>query len=130
MSLILSLIIVIILLSLMFGNYKAGLIGAVPITITALISFGIMGFLNIPLNTTTALLSSIAIGIGIDYAVHFIEQYRLNAQKSDDRLLVAQKQWHIRAEPSATMPSWSLPDFWFCFSRYFHPTGNSGLWCR
>ncbi len=91
MSLILSLIIVIILLSLMFGNYKAGLIGAVPITITALISFGIMGFLNIPLNTTTALLSSIAIGIGIDYAVHFIEQYRLNAQKSDDRLLVAQK---------------------------------------
>jgi predicted RND superfamily exporter protein len=70
-SLILSLIIVIVLLSLMFKNYKLGLIGAVPITITALISFGIMGFLNIPLNSTTALLSSIAIGIGIDYAVHF-----------------------------------------------------------
>ncbi len=91
MSLILSLIIVIILLSLMFKNYKIGLIGAVPITITALISFGIMGFLDIPLNTTTALLSSIAIGIGIDYAVHFIEQYRTNALKSDDMLLVAQK---------------------------------------
>ena len=91
MSLILSLIIVIVLLSLMFKNYKIGLIGAVPITITALISFGIMGFLNIPLNTTTALLSSIAIGIGIDYAVHFIEQYRINASKSDDKLLVAQK---------------------------------------
>ena len=91
MSLILSLIIVIVLLSLMFKNYKIGLIGAVPITITALISFGIMGFLNIPLNTTTALLSSIAIGIGIDYAVHFIEQYRINALKSDDKLLVAQK---------------------------------------
>lgn len=91
MSLILSLIIVIILLSLMFKNYKIGLIGAVPITITALISFGTMGFLDIPLNTTTALLSSIAIGIGIDYAVHFIEQYRHNASKSDDKLLVAQK---------------------------------------
>ena len=91
MSLILSLIIVIILLSLMFKNYKIGLIGSVPIIITALISFGIMGFLNIPLNTTTALLSSIAIGIGIDYAVHFIEQYRNNASKSDDKLLVAQK---------------------------------------
>ena len=91
MSLILSLIIVIVLLSLMFKNYKIGLIGAVPIIITASISFGIMGFLNIPLNTTTALLSSIAIGIGIDYAVHFIAQYRLNASKSDDKLLVAQK---------------------------------------
>lgn len=91
MSLILSLIIVILLLSLMYKNFKIGLIGAVPITITALISFGIMGFLNIPLNTTTALLSSIAIGIGIDYAVHFIEQYRINASKSGNQLLVAQK---------------------------------------
>jgi len=91
MSLILSLIVVILLLSLMYKNFKIGLIGAVPITITALISFGIMGFLNIPLNTTTALLSSIAIGIGIDYAVHFIEQYRINASKSDNQLLVAQK---------------------------------------
>ncbi len=91
MSLILSLIIVIILLSLMFKNLWIGLIGAIPIIITALISFGIMGFLNIPLNTTTALLSSIAIGIGIDYAVHFIEQYRNNAIKSNDKLLVAQQ---------------------------------------
>jgi len=91
LSLILSLIIVILLLSLMFKNFKIGLIGAVPITITALISFGIMGFLNIPLNTTTALLSSFAIGIGIDYAVHFIEQYRINASKTDDKILVAQK---------------------------------------
>jgi len=91
LSLILSLIIVILLLSLMFKNFKIGIIGAVPITITALISFGIMGFLDIPLNTTTALLSSIAIGIGIDYAVHFIEQYRLNASKTDDKMLVAQK---------------------------------------
>jgi hypothetical protein len=91
MSLILSLLIVILLLSLMFKNFKIGLIGAVPITITALISFGIMGFLDIPLNTTTALLSSIAIGIGIDYAVHFIEQYRHNATKTGDKILVAQK---------------------------------------
>jgi uncharacterized protein len=91
MSLILSLIIVIALLSLMFKNYKLGLIGAVPITITALISFGTMGFLDIPLNTTSALLSSIAIGIGIDYAVHFIEQYRNNALKTSNRLLVAQR---------------------------------------
>ncbi|MEN8203156.1 MAG: MMPL family transporter [Bacteroidota bacterium] len=91
LSLILSLIIVIILLSVMFKNFKIGIIGAIPITITALISFGIMGFLDIPLNTTTALLSSIAIGIGIDYAVHFIEQYRLNASKTENKILVAQK---------------------------------------
>ncbi len=91
MSLILSLIIIIVLLSIMFRNIGIGLIGSVPIIITALISFGIMGFLGIPLNTTTALLSSIAIGIGIDYAVHFLEQYRHNASNTNDKLVAAQK---------------------------------------
>ena len=91
MSLILSIIIVVVLLSFMFKNILAGLIGAVPILVTALISFGVMGFLDIPLSTTTALLSSIAIGIGIDYAVHFIEQYRINALKTGDKELTAQK---------------------------------------
>jgi len=91
MSLILSLIIIIVLLSVMFKNIKIGLIGSVPIIVTALISFGIMGFLGIPLNTTTALLSSIAIGIGIDYAVHFLEQYRHNAANTDDKMVAAQK---------------------------------------
>jgi predicted RND superfamily exporter protein len=89
-SLILSIIIVVILLSLMFKNIKIGLIGSVPILITAAIGFGTMGFLDIPLNSTTALLSSIAIGIGIDYAVHFIDQYRLNAENNDNMLEVAQ----------------------------------------
>jgi len=91
MSLILSIIIVVVLLSFMFKNIIAGVIGAIPILITALISFGVMGFLDIPLSTTTALLSSIAIGIGIDYAVHFIEQYRINALKTGDKELTAQK---------------------------------------
>ena len=91
MSLILSLLIVIILLSFMFKSIKVGLIGSVPILITALISFGIMGFLDIPLNTTTALLSSIAIGIGIDYAVHFIEQYKNNAIKTNRNMLLTAK---------------------------------------
>ncbi len=89
-SLILSLIIIVVLLSLMFKNIVIGLIGSVPIIITALISFGIMGFLGIPLNTTTALLSSIAVGIGIDYAVHFLEQYRHNATLTNNKLVAAQ----------------------------------------
>lgn len=88
-SLILSLFIVMILLSIMFRKIIVGLAATVPLILTALISFGLMGALNIPLSTTTALLSSIAIGIGIDYAVHFVSQYRLNARKGRDRLTTA-----------------------------------------
>jgi uncharacterized protein len=85
-SLILSVIIIILLLSLMFKKLSIGLIGSIPVVLTALISFGLMGLLNIPLSTTTALISSIAIGIGIDYAVHFIDRYRINALETKDKL--------------------------------------------
>ena len=91
LSIFLSLLIVVILLSFMFSSLRIGLIASVPIVTTAFISFGIMGLLNIPLSTTTALLSSIAIGIGIDYAVHFIETYKLNSVKTTTKELTLEK---------------------------------------
>jgi len=93
-SLILSLVIIILLLTLMFKKLLVGLIGAVPIVITAVIGFGVMGLFNIPLSTTTALISSIAIGIGIDYAVHFIERYRINALLTQDKDQTLQRTMH------------------------------------
>jgi predicted RND superfamily exporter protein len=77
-SIVMSLVLVLIILMIMFRSVKAGLIGSIPIVVTALISFGVMGLFNIPLSTTTTLLSSIAIGIGIDYAIHFLQHYRMN----------------------------------------------------
>jgi len=93
-SLLMSLVIVAVLLSFMFKNVVAGLTGTVPIIITAAISFGVMGLLGIPLSTTTALMSSISIGIGIDYAVHFIDRYRENTRKTKDMELAIQRTMH------------------------------------
>jgi len=93
-SLLMSLGIVVILLAVMFRNIALGFIGAVPIIITAIISFGIMGLFNIPLSTTTALVSSIAIGIGIDYAVHFIERYKIHALETGDKDLTIRMTMH------------------------------------
>ncbi|MEA1910797.1 MAG: MMPL family transporter [Spirochaetota bacterium] len=75
-SLVLSILIVIILITVMFKNFIISLIASVPILITTFVNFGIMGLLNIPLGPTTALISSIAVGIGIDYAIHFIDRYK------------------------------------------------------
>ncbi len=84
-SLIISLVIVVVLLSIMFRNVIIGLIGAVPIAITAVLNFGVMGFLGIPLSSSTALISSIAVGIGIDYAIHMIERYKEYITEYGDR---------------------------------------------
>ncbi len=84
-SIIMSMVLVFFLLVIMFRSFKAGLIGSIPIMVTALISFGVMGLSNIALSTTTALLSSIAIGIGVDYAIHFLQNYKVYVGKTDSR---------------------------------------------
>jgi predicted RND superfamily exporter protein len=88
-SLVISLLIILILISLIFKNFVIGMIGSVPIIITAAINFGIMGLLGIPLSSTTALLSSISVGIGIDYAIHFIERYKVYSKDSNSKLETA-----------------------------------------
>lgn len=93
-SLLISLLLIIILLSLMFRKISIGFIGSIPIVITAVISFGLMGLLDIPLSTTTALISSIAVGIGIDYAVHFIERYKIYALESGDKDATIKETMH------------------------------------
>jgi hypothetical protein len=88
-SLAISLLIIIVIMSITYGEISVGLIASVPILITTVISFAVMGFLNVPLSTTTALLASIAMGVGIDYAVQFNERYRDYRQIYDDKTQAA-----------------------------------------
>lgn len=75
-SLALSVLIVIGLVAFMFKDILLGMIAAIPVGIAIVINFGIMGLFDVPLTSSTALISSIAVGIGVDYAIHFIERYR------------------------------------------------------
>lgn len=43
-----------------------------------------MGFSGINLDMVTSLVASLAIGIGVDYTIHFLERYRQERLKSDD----------------------------------------------
>ncbi len=75
-SLLLTLIFVIILLGFIFRSVPAGVLAVVPIAITILVNFGVMGYAGIGLDSFTAMIASIAIGLGIDYAIHFISRLR------------------------------------------------------
>lgn len=76
MSLAIALMVIFLILSLMFRSIRAGLIGAVPLALAMVILFGGMGYLGIRLDIATALLSSIMIGVGVDYTLHFLWRYR------------------------------------------------------
>jgi len=83
-SLWISVVVVVLLVWFMFRNLILGLIAAIPVGIAMLVNFGIMGLLNIPLTTSTAIISSIAVGIGVDYAIHFIDRYRETLKETGD----------------------------------------------
>ncbi len=76
LSLLLSMVLVALLVAILFRSAVAGLLAATPLGLTMLLLFGLMGYLGIELNIPTAMLSSIMIGVGVDYTIHYLWRYR------------------------------------------------------
>jgi predicted RND superfamily exporter protein len=60
----------------MLRTVVGGLLTSFPVGVAAVATFGGLGWVGEPVGVTTALMSAIAIGIGVDYAVHFVTRYR------------------------------------------------------
>lgn len=71
-SLIFALLTVFTLLTIIFKSIKGGMISSVPFTFSILIMFGFMGLTGIAIDPATALLSSIMIGVGVDFTIQYI----------------------------------------------------------
>ncbi len=83
-SILLSLAMVFIIISLSFKSPWAGIIGAIPLGLTILLNFMVMGYAGIALDLCTSIIASVAIGVGIDYTIHFMETYRVQRALTDD----------------------------------------------
>lgn len=83
-SLLLAFVAIILLLSIIFKHYGAGLLGSVPLLFAVVCTFGFMGWVGIELNIVTALLSSISIGLGVDFSIHLFWRIRRESQFSTD----------------------------------------------
>jgi len=79
-SLSIALVAVAIIVGLIFLSVKFGLLSTIPLGFTIGVNFGLMGLLGIPLDNATTMLASIAIGIGVDYTIHFVSRYRLKLE--------------------------------------------------
>jgi predicted RND superfamily exporter protein len=75
-SLLLAFAIIFVLLALIFRSVSAGVHASLPLVLSTLFLFGLMGIFNIPLDIVTTLLSSIMIGVGVDYTIHFLWRYK------------------------------------------------------
>ena len=59
-----------------FRSWKFGLLSVIPLTSAVILNFGLMGWFGVDLSHFTALLTSIIIGVGVDFAIHYIAEFR------------------------------------------------------
>ncbi|MBI4605406.1 MAG: MMPL family transporter [Planctomycetes bacterium] len=62
-----------------------GLACLVPCAVAVLLNFALMGWLGVPLGVATSMFSSMALGIGVDYAIHLLERYRVGREAGLER---------------------------------------------
>jgi len=87
LSIVFSLLVIGIIASIFFKRILWGLLAVVPLSSAVILNFGLMGHFHISLNHITAILSSIIIGVGVDFAVHYIAQFRRLSRTVDKNKL-------------------------------------------
>ena len=75
-SLVLAFILITLSMAFLFANARMILISLIPNLIAMMITAGLMGYLNIPLKASTALIFSITFGISVDNSIRFLAKYR------------------------------------------------------
>ena len=83
-ALTLLLVLIFIIMSVMFTSLRGGAIAMIPAIIPITMMFGVMGYLNIPLNPGTAMVAVIGIGIAIDGTIHLLARYNELCRHTSD----------------------------------------------
>lgn len=88
-SLTIMVIVILSVITLLFLSFKAGLVALVPNLIPVALLFGVMGYFQIPLDTATAMVAAIALGICVDDTMHFMVRYHQHNDDNDGDALIA-----------------------------------------
>jgi len=102
----LSLGIITFLMILMAGEVGLGLISLVPNLLPIFWTMGLMGFLGYPLDSTTAMIAPIALGMAVDSTIHFLSRFRREYKKTQDHQKAMERTLHLigRAMIGTSLP--------------------------
>lgn len=85
--------------ALLFMSVRASILSLIPNVIPVLLNFGLMGLLGIPLNTGTALVATVAIGIAVDDTVHHMITYARQLNIHHNQRVAMVETLRIEARP-------------------------------
>jgi predicted RND superfamily exporter protein len=71
---LLALFAVLVVAALSFRSFEAGVYTIIPVVFAVAVIYGVMGFSGIWLSVGTSMFAAIAIGVGVDFAVHTVDR--------------------------------------------------------
>jgi len=75
-SIALSIVFIYFMTALMFRSFTGGMYNIIPITMAMLLNFGIMGALGMTVRFSNSVAFAVAMGIGVDYAIHLVFKFQ------------------------------------------------------
>lgn len=75
-SLALAILLIALIMVWMFRSFKMIMVSLIPNILPLIVTAGIMGFIGIAIKPSTILVFSIAFGIAVDDAIHYLARYR------------------------------------------------------
>jgi len=83
-SYLIAVAVITLMMILLIGNIRIGLISMIPNLTPIVLTMGLMGWFGIPIDLFTMLIGSIAIGLAVDDTIHFMHNYRRYHHESGD----------------------------------------------
>ena len=74
-SYVLAFAIIVPLMILMLGSLRMGLVAMIPNSLPILLTLGVMGHFDLPLDAFSVLIGGIALGLAVDDTIHFMHNY-------------------------------------------------------
>ena len=83
-----SIILIFIASAIFFRSWIFGILSIITLFSAIVINYGLMGIFGIELTHITIVLSSIIIGVGVDFSIHYISEYReLKHNKANNKTI-------------------------------------------
>jgi hydrophobe/amphiphile efflux-3 (HAE3) family protein len=83
-SYITALIVITILMVILIGKLRIGLVSMIPNLFPILLMLGMIGWMSFPLDLFTMMIASIAIGLAVDDTIHFMHNFRRYYEHTGD----------------------------------------------
>ena len=126
-SLLLTLLLVFAIMFLLFMSYKVGIIGMLPNCFPIIVSFGLMGWIGIPLSMVTSLVASIAVGLAVDDTIHYLVRYNREFKKDLNKEKALRETIRHMGKPIILTTLTISLGFSALLFSHFKPTATFGL---